>query len=64
MRPGVEYAGELHDFLVHDLQSWYPDIAGKLKITLVEGAHACCRPDIELIGPQLCLKCCPCSLSS
>lgn len=33
---GVEYAGELHDFLVEDLSEWYPDLADKVKITLVE----------------------------
>ncbi|KAG0144670.1 hypothetical protein CROQUDRAFT_64840 [Cronartium quercuum f. sp. fusiforme G11] len=33
---GVEYAAELHDFLVDDLQTWYPEIAGKVKITLIE----------------------------
>jgi len=33
---GVEYAAELHDFLTEDLQNWYPEIAGKVKITLVE----------------------------
>jgi len=33
---GVEYAAELHDFLVEDLQNWYPEIAGRVKITLVE----------------------------
>ncbi|KAI7879057.1 FAD/NAD(P)-binding domain-containing protein [Lichtheimia hyalospora FSU 10163] len=33
---GVEYAAELHDFLVDDLSSWYPELAGKIKITLVE----------------------------
>lgn len=33
---GVEYAAELHDFLHEDLLDWYPDLAGKLKITLVE----------------------------
>ncbi|KAJ3288352.1 NADH:ubiquinone oxidoreductase [Rhizoclosmatium sp. JEL0117] len=33
---GVEYAAELHDFLNDDIQTWYPDIAGKFKITLVE----------------------------
>ncbi|KAI8908392.1 hypothetical protein EDD86DRAFT_191652 [Gorgonomyces haynaldii] len=37
---GVEYAAELHDFLVEDLLTWYPDLAGKVKITLVEAmAH-------------------------
>ena len=34
---GVEYAGELHDFLVEDLAQWYPEFADKIKITLVEG---------------------------
>ncbi|KAI8052044.1 hypothetical protein BDF22DRAFT_689675 [Syncephalis plumigaleata] len=33
---GVEYAAELHDFITDDLAKWYPDIAGKVKITLVE----------------------------
>jgi len=33
---GVEYAGELHDFLHDDLQKWYPEIAGRLRITLIE----------------------------
>ncbi|RUS35221.1 hypothetical protein BC938DRAFT_474072 [Jimgerdemannia flammicorona] len=33
---GVEYAAELHDFLKDDLVDWYPDIAGKVNITLVE----------------------------
>jgi NADH:ubiquinone reductase (non-electrogenic) len=33
---GVEYAAELYDFLHEDLSKWYPDIAGKIKITLVE----------------------------
>ncbi|KAJ1656194.1 NADH:ubiquinone oxidoreductase [Dispira simplex] len=33
---GVEYAGELHDFLVEDLIDWYPDFADKVKLTLVE----------------------------
>lgn len=27
---------QLHDFLVEDLANWYPEIAGKIKITLVE----------------------------
>jgi NADH:ubiquinone reductase (non-electrogenic) len=26
----------LHDFLIDDLTTWYPDLVGKLKITLVE----------------------------
>lgn len=33
---GVEYAGELHDFLIGDLRKWYPEIADRLKITLIE----------------------------
>ncbi|KAI8814108.1 pyridine nucleotide-disulfide oxidoreductase-domain-containing protein [Cladochytrium replicatum] len=33
---GVEYAAELHDFLNEDLTVWYPEIAGKINITLVE----------------------------
>jgi NADH:ubiquinone reductase (non-electrogenic) len=33
---GVEYAAELHDFLTEDLVDWYPDMAGKIKITLIE----------------------------
>ncbi|CAO3673878.1 unnamed protein product [Rhizopus stolonifer] len=33
---GVEYAAELHDFLVDDLTAWYPELAGHIKITLVE----------------------------
>jgi len=33
---GVELSGELHDFLEQDLKSWYPELAGKIKITLVE----------------------------
>jgi len=33
---GVEYAAELHDFLKEDLQNWYPEIAGRIRISLVE----------------------------
>ncbi|KAI8379747.1 pyridine nucleotide-disulfide oxidoreductase-domain-containing protein [Radiomyces spectabilis] len=33
---GIEYAAELHDFLVEDLKAWYPELVGKVKITLVE----------------------------
>ncbi|GAA6045815.1 External NADH-ubiquinone oxidoreductase 1, mitochondrial [Rhodotorula toruloides] len=33
---GVEYAGELHDFLMEDLGNWYPDLADRIKITLIE----------------------------
>ncbi|QRV93288.1 NADH dehydrogenase [Ceratobasidium sp. AG-Ba] len=33
---GVELSGELHDFLKEDLENWYPDIAHRLRITLIE----------------------------
>ncbi|GLB41066.1 putative nadh dehydrogenase [Lyophyllum shimeji] len=33
---GVELSGEIHDFLEDDLKSWYPELANKIKITLVE----------------------------
>ncbi|GAA5976660.1 hypothetical protein JCM11641_005654 [Rhodosporidiobolus odoratus] len=33
---GVEYAGELHDFLKEDLENWYPELADRVKITLIE----------------------------
>ncbi|GAA6049019.1 hypothetical protein JCM3770_005442 [Rhodotorula araucariae] len=33
---GVEYAGELHDFLMEDLENWYPELADRIKITLIE----------------------------
>ncbi|KAI8886937.1 FAD/NAD(P)-binding domain-containing protein [Backusella circina FSU 941] len=33
---GIEYAAELHDFLIEDLSNWFPELAGKIKITLVE----------------------------
>ena len=33
---GIEYAAELHDFLEDDLTAWYPELAGKIKITLIE----------------------------
>ncbi|KAI8817145.1 uncharacterized protein EV422DRAFT_257097 [Fimicolochytrium jonesii] len=33
---GVEYAAELYDFLKEDLASWYPELAPKIKITLIE----------------------------
>ena len=29
---GIEYAAELHDFLVEDLLRWYPSLRNKLKI--------------------------------
>jgi NADH:ubiquinone reductase (non-electrogenic) len=33
---GVELSGEIHDFLEDDLKSWYPELAGRVRITLVE----------------------------
>ncbi|KAG8905734.1 NADH:ubiquinone oxidoreductase [Tulasnella sp. 403] len=33
---GIEFSGELHDFLKEDLRAWYPELADKLRITLVE----------------------------
>ncbi|KAI7835036.1 pyridine nucleotide-disulfide oxidoreductase-domain-containing protein [Kickxella alabastrina] len=33
---GIEYAGELHDFLEDDLAQWYPGLADRVRITLVE----------------------------
>ncbi|KAF9531311.1 pyridine nucleotide-disulfide oxidoreductase-domain-containing protein [Crepidotus variabilis] len=33
---GVELSGELHDFLEDDLKMWYPELAAKIRITLVE----------------------------
>lgn len=33
-RNTVEYAAELQDFLREDLLKWYPEVAGKLKITV------------------------------
>ncbi len=33
---GVEFAGELQDFLQQDLSKWYPEIAGDIHVTLIE----------------------------
>ncbi|RKO96685.1 hypothetical protein CXG81DRAFT_14031 [Caulochytrium protostelioides] len=33
---GVEYAAELHDFLKDDLAAWYPELASRVRITLIE----------------------------
>ncbi|KAJ1674069.1 NADH:ubiquinone oxidoreductase, partial [Spiromyces aspiralis] len=33
---GVEYAGELYDFMVDDLRHWYPELTKDIKITLIE----------------------------
>ncbi|KAJ7575319.1 hypothetical protein C8J56DRAFT_1007722 [Mycena floridula] len=33
---GVELSGEIHDFLENDLKSWYPELASRIRITLVE----------------------------
>ena len=31
-----EFVAELHDFIVQDVNAWYPDLAGDVTITLVE----------------------------
>lgn len=33
---GVEFAGELHDFLLQDLAKWFPEIAEFMQVTLIE----------------------------
>ncbi|ORX70432.1 NADH dehydrogenase, partial [Linderina pennispora] len=33
---GIEYAGELHDFMEDDLSKWYPELVDRVRITLVE----------------------------
>ncbi|EIW75954.1 NADH dehydrogenase [Coniophora puteana RWD-64-598 SS2] len=33
---GVELSGEVHDWLEEDLRSWYPELAPRIRITLVE----------------------------
>ncbi|CAG7850200.1 Probable NADH-ubiquinone oxidoreductase C3A11.07, mitochondrial; Flags: Precursor [Serendipita indica DSM 11827] len=33
---GVELAGEMHDFVVEDLKKWYPELADRVRITLIE----------------------------
>lgn len=33
---GIELSGELHDFLIEDLKYWYPELASRLRITLIE----------------------------
>ncbi|KZT21957.1 NADH dehydrogenase [Neolentinus lepideus HHB14362 ss-1] len=33
---GIELSGELHDFLTDDLRQWYPELAERIRITLVE----------------------------
>ncbi|KAJ2873200.1 NADH:ubiquinone oxidoreductase [Coemansia aciculifera] len=33
---GVEFAGELHDLIAEDLSRWVPELASKIRITLVE----------------------------
>ncbi|KAF9259246.1 FAD/NAD(P)-binding domain-containing protein [Marasmius fiardii PR-910] len=33
---GIEVSGEIHDFLEDDLKSWYPELAGRVRISLVE----------------------------
>lgn len=33
---GIEYAAELRDFVESDLSRWYPEVAHKLRVTLIE----------------------------
>jgi NADH:ubiquinone reductase (non-electrogenic) len=33
---GIELSGELHDFLEEDLKHWYPDLAPRMRISLIE----------------------------
>ncbi|KAF8342834.1 putative NADH dehydrogenase [Cantharellus anzutake] len=33
---GVELSGELHDFIVEDLKQWYPELADRVRVTLIE----------------------------
>ena len=33
---GIELSGEIHDFLEDDLKSWYPELASRIRISLVE----------------------------
>ncbi|KAI9183695.1 NADH:ubiquinone oxidoreductase [Blastocladiella emersonii ATCC 22665] len=33
---GIEYAGELYDFLNEEVRKWYPEIADKVKVSLIE----------------------------
>ncbi|KAK0550387.1 NADH:ubiquinone oxidoreductase [Tilletia horrida] len=33
---GIEYAAELRDWAVGDLKRWYPEIADRIKVTLIE----------------------------
>ncbi|KAF5366561.1 hypothetical protein D9758_008998 [Tetrapyrgos nigripes] len=33
---GIEVSGEIHDFLEDDLRTWYPELAGRIRISLVE----------------------------
>lgn len=33
---GIEYAAELRDFIESDLVKWYPEVANKVRVTLVE----------------------------
>lgn len=35
---GVEFAGEMHDFLLQDLAKWFPEIAAELQVTLIEAS--------------------------
>lgn len=35
---GVEFAAEIHDFLIEDLRRWFPDLINDVNITLIEAA--------------------------
>lgn len=36
---GVEFAAEMHDFLTEDLENYFPDLAGQVRITLLEATN-------------------------
>ncbi len=40
LQTGVEYAAELRDFVRGDLKKWYPEVADKVKVTLIEALPA------------------------
>ena len=46
---GVEFAGELQDFFISDLQKWIPDIRENFHVTLVEALPNVCPSHIRCI---------------
>jgi NADH:ubiquinone reductase (non-electrogenic) len=50
---GVEFAGELQDFFLNDLQKWIPDIRENFHVTLVEALPNVCNPSSLLRCPSL-----------